>query len=218
MSTLKVDTINEKSTNGNIAITPTGSGKLVLDGLTYPHADGSASQVMQTNGSGVLSFSTISAGFTHATEQATTSGSAITFSSIPAGVSLIKIMLKGVGTNGTAPLVLTIGDAGGLETSGYKGTASSILATSANTVNYTGGFFDLIRVVASNLSFSGCFTLALEDSSDYSWVISGTAGCDDTNTQGFFTGGSKSLSAELTQLQFKTSDTFDEGVINIMYM
>jgi len=64
MSSLKVDTINEKSTNGNIAITPTGSGKLVLDGLTFPHADGSANQVLSTNGSAVLSFATVSAGLT----------------------------------------------------------------------------------------------------------------------------------------------------------
>ena len=56
MSTIKVDTLNEKSTNGDIAIIPTGSGKLVLDGLTWPHADGSANQLLKSNGSGVLSF------------------------------------------------------------------------------------------------------------------------------------------------------------------
>ena len=42
--------------NGNIEITPNGSGVVKLDGLSYPTADGSANQVLQTNGSGVLSF------------------------------------------------------------------------------------------------------------------------------------------------------------------
>jgi hypothetical protein len=44
--------------NGNIEITPNGSGVVKLDGLSYPIADGSAGQALVTNGSGVLSFST----------------------------------------------------------------------------------------------------------------------------------------------------------------
>ena len=48
--------------NGNITITPNGSGNIVLDGLTFPNADGSANQVLQTNGSGTLSFATVSGG------------------------------------------------------------------------------------------------------------------------------------------------------------
>jgi hypothetical protein len=42
--------------NGNIAVTPNGSGKIVLDGISFPNADGSADQILTTNGSGVLSF------------------------------------------------------------------------------------------------------------------------------------------------------------------
>jgi len=42
--------------NGNISITPNGSGNVVLDGLTFPNADGSANQSLVTNGSGTLSF------------------------------------------------------------------------------------------------------------------------------------------------------------------
>ena len=42
--------------NGNITITPNGSGNIVLDGLTFPNADGSANQALTTNGSGTLSF------------------------------------------------------------------------------------------------------------------------------------------------------------------
>ena len=41
---------------GNITITPNGSGNIVLDGLTFPNADGSADTFLKTNGSGTLSF------------------------------------------------------------------------------------------------------------------------------------------------------------------
>ena len=44
------------ASNGNIAITPNGSGKVILDGLSHPTADGSAGQVLTTDGSGNLSF------------------------------------------------------------------------------------------------------------------------------------------------------------------
>ena len=46
--------------NNNITLTPNGSGNIVLDNHTWPAADGSANQVLSTNGSGVLSFATIS--------------------------------------------------------------------------------------------------------------------------------------------------------------
>lgn len=44
------------ASNGDIPIAPNGSGKIVLDGLNWPTADGSASQVLKTDGSGQLSF------------------------------------------------------------------------------------------------------------------------------------------------------------------
>ena len=46
--------------NRDIAITPNGSGSVVLDGLNYPQADGSNGQFLKTDGSGQLSFGTVS--------------------------------------------------------------------------------------------------------------------------------------------------------------
>lgn len=41
---------------GNIAITPDTTGKIILDGLSWPTSDGSADQVLKTDGAGNLSF------------------------------------------------------------------------------------------------------------------------------------------------------------------
>jgi hypothetical protein len=49
-------------TDIDLKITPKGSGKIVLDGISFPNADGTANQVLQTDGSGVLSFATASTG------------------------------------------------------------------------------------------------------------------------------------------------------------
>ena len=48
-------TIND-GVNNNIDITPNGTGSVVLDGLKYPQADGSANQVLKTDGSGNIGF------------------------------------------------------------------------------------------------------------------------------------------------------------------
>tara|TARA_R100001086_G_scaffold152156_1_gene80973 strand:- start:556 stop:2196 length:1641 start_codon:yes stop_codon:yes gene_type:complete len=44
------------ASDGDIAITPNGNGKIVLDGLNWPTADGTADQILKTDGSGQLSF------------------------------------------------------------------------------------------------------------------------------------------------------------------
>jgi len=49
--------------NGDLTLTTSGSGKVnVSNAYTLPSSDGSANQVLQTNGSGVLSFGTVSVG------------------------------------------------------------------------------------------------------------------------------------------------------------
>jgi hypothetical protein len=72
-------------TDIDLKLTPKGAGNLVLDGIEFPNADGSASQVLQTNGSGVLSFATPAGGkvlqvitATDSTSRSTTSTSFVT--------------------------------------------------------------------------------------------------------------------------------------------
>jgi hypothetical protein len=69
---LKVDnldfdgnTISSTNANGNINLTPNGSGSVVLDGQYWPTTSGSADQILKTDGSGNLSWSALPAsGFT----------------------------------------------------------------------------------------------------------------------------------------------------------
>jgi hypothetical protein len=46
-------------TNIDLKLTPKGTGKLNLDGIKFPNTDGTSGQALTTDGSGVLSFSTI---------------------------------------------------------------------------------------------------------------------------------------------------------------
>lgn len=79
--------ITSTDTNGNITITPNGTGDLVLDGLNWPQADGSTDQYLKTNGSGQLSWDTVSTSFTLSDDQGTpntdtfNTGGTLTFAS-----------------------------------------------------------------------------------------------------------------------------------------
>jgi len=54
---LDVNAFSIKSlANGDIAITPHGTGNVILDGIKHPQADGTNGQFLVTNGSGQLSF------------------------------------------------------------------------------------------------------------------------------------------------------------------
>lgn len=50
------NTLSATDTNGDITVTPDGTGNVVLDGLNWPNADGSANEVLSTDGAGSLSW------------------------------------------------------------------------------------------------------------------------------------------------------------------
>lgn len=144
------------------------------------------------------------------TAVASTSGTSIDFTGIPSWVKRITVMLIGVSTNGTTGISLQIGDAGGIETTGYAvGTSNG--ATSTSEFPLTGG-----SGAAAGL-YSGGVILALLGSN--TWSIQGVVGRSDVSAA-FSIGGSKALSDTLTQVRLKSgngTDTFDAGSINILY-
>lgn len=152
------------------------------------------------------------------TQVASTSGTSVTFSDIPSGVRRITIMLSGVSTSGTSNVMVQIGDAGGLETSGYLGAASTIAGATPASANFTTGFGVQATTAAGTISH-GTVTLTLMNSTTNTWASSSIVG--HSNATNISLGaGVKSLSAELTQLAITTvggAETFDAGAINIAY-
>lgn len=151
------------------------------------------------------------------TEQASTSGTAIDFTSIPSGVRRITIMLVGVSTNGTDNYLVQLGDSGGFETTGYT---SACNAVGTSTQTSSSGFLLTPSDVQAGAAYHGRIVLTLEDSSDNTWVSTAqlySSGGAATLPNSV---GSKALSAELTQVRITTSggtNTFDAGAINCTY-
>ena len=78
--------------NGNIEITPNGSGVVKLDGLSYPSSDGTANQSIITDGSGNLSFTTIATTLSYSSGTATGDGTDTTFT-ISSGRSVEDVLV-----------------------------------------------------------------------------------------------------------------------------
>lgn len=54
--------ITTSTTNGNLVINPNGTGEIILDGLSWPTADGTVGQALVTDGAGQLSFAAAGGG------------------------------------------------------------------------------------------------------------------------------------------------------------
>ena len=149
------------------------------------------------------------------TEQASTSGTSIDFTGIPAGARRISIHFVGVSGNGSSNMILQLGDAGGFETTGYSGGIATIDTGGNATGNNSAGF--KVSTQTGTDASHGLITLSLEDASDFTWCMSGTL---QRTSQSYLSAGSKSLSAELTQVRItheNGTDAFDAGAINISY-
>ena len=203
------------STGTTGAVTLAGT-LIAANGGTGITSAGTSGNVLTSTGSAWASTAPASR-VTLGTAQASTSGTSINFTSIPAGVKRITVMFTGVkatdtGT-GNAAICIQIGDSGGIETTGYASSSSqpnfgSVVTTAFPVEPYS----DPAQTL------DGAMNLFLTDSSAYSWVASGVVGSSSGGTK--VSGGSKSLSAELDRVRITTvggTSAFTAGSINIQY-
>ena len=160
-------------------------------------------------------------GYTSAAIQASTSGSAINFTSIPSGTTEILVMLDAVGMDNQAGGIgCQIGDSGGLETSGYLGTAARLDGGTATSQAVTTHFgMAYFSGDGAARTMSAILTLHRYDADTFKWK-----GTSQGHTENGYTllsgGGSKTLSAELdrvTVLCVNSATAFDAGAMRILY-
>jgi hypothetical protein len=147
------------------------------------------------------------------TAVASTSGTSIDFTGLPAGVRRITVMFQNVSTTSASNYLIRIG-AGSIVSTGYLGGAAQIPVVNTNS---TTGFMILNGTGTTANVIHG--SLSLFQISTNNWVASGVfANSDAARMQ--FTAGSLSLGGTLDQVRITTvngTDTFDAGTINILY-
>lgn len=148
-----------------------------------------------------------------ATSVASTSGTAIDFTSIPSWVKRVSIACRGVSLSGTSNLLVQLG-AGSITTTGYNGVTNSTNTTGVGNVSSTAGFPVYTSTAAS--AFSGVINIV--KLGDNVWVSSHAGMSLTTNAN--CGGGDVALSGTLDRIRITTvngTDTFDAGSINILY-
>ncbi len=153
-------------------------------------------------------------GATLGTEVATTSGTSVNFT-IPAGAKHITLMLIGVSTSGVSPLLVQLGDSGGIETTGYIGGVTAAAGSVATTSSPAG--YVLTGATLAGSTYTGSITVTLEKESTQMWAS--RHGLYRSGTDGTSSGaGSKATSATTTTIRLTTAgggDTFDAGAASI---
>lgn len=151
---------------------------------------------------------------TEGTEQATTSGTAFDYTSIPSGTKRIVISFYETSTDGTDDFLVQIGDSGGLETTGYDSSTASIRnGATSNVFSSTSGFI----CHDDSAGTGGHLILTRTDTGGTKWVGSYSSYISSTKCSSG--GGTKTLTAELDRLRITRTgtDTFDSGSVNITY-
>jgi len=105
------NTISSTDTNGNVTISANGTGNVVAGGFTLPASDGTAGQVLQTNGSAALSFVSVAA-FDAGTKMIfnqTSSPTGWTKDTVSNDDSALRVTTGTVGTGGSAGFATAMG-------------------------------------------------------------------------------------------------------------
>jgi hypothetical protein len=181
-------------------------------------ATGNDGQVLTSAGAGAPpafeAIPAVTAGaISELTTQATTSGTTKNFA-ISAGAKRIKIIFDLVSMSGGSTAVeVQLGDAGGLETSGYVGTVMST-TTGVTAENPTNSFRICKDGEAdANRSFVGMMTIVPIEGSNLRWIATSLSSATTGSITQLST-GAKTLSAELSQITI-LGGTFDAGQISV---
>ena len=122
--------------NGDIDIKPHGSGNIVLDGHTWPNSDGSSGQFLKTNGSGTLSFDTVSS----AADDLTTGDSAVSLATSAGNITIdaqgndTDIIFKGTDNSSDITMLTLDGSAAGKATFNNEITSGAVITSGAGLV------------------------------------------------------------------------------------
>jgi hypothetical protein len=140
------------------------------------------------------------------------------FTSITAAASRITVLLDGVSHNGASGnIIIQLGDAEGIETSGYLARAGDASGTTAYTAGF--GLRGPANSTVDASTLTGAITLTKMDSTNNTWICSGNVNQETANANLVSISGSKSLSNVLTQIRLTTAggtDSFDGGTVTIL--
>lgn len=149
----------------------------------------------------------------------TASGTSIDFTGIPSWAKRVTVQFTGLSTNGTSAPIVRIGDSGGVEATGYEGSASEMgNAVSPVVADYStyNGFPIGLTTAAATVHY-GTVVLSRIDAAAFLWSAAISSSTGSLVVSG---AGAKALTATLDRIRVTTiggTASFDAGTVNILY-
>ena len=197
---------------GNVTLNGSTSGSITL----APTAVAGSNTITLPAGTGTVAVNGVSSSIVSGTSQASTSGTAISFTGIPAYVKRITVMFNGVSSSGSSVQLIRIGS-GSFTTTGYLSTGGNVGNAGTPSISQFTTGFGVSGGTGSAAVRTGNFVL--NNISGNTWVMSGVSVRTDT-TDIQWAGGVLALSGTIDRIQITTvngTDTFTAGSINILY-
>lgn len=191
-----------------MATTQIGSGGVTFPDSTIQNTKG----VITVNGKGPGDVQSV---LIAGTSQASTSGTSITFSSIPSWAKRISIQFNSVSTNGVSAVVVRLGS-GSTTSSGYRSFQNGFNTAGGVAASFNSTGF--ILESGSSAGFSRVGYMVVFSTGSNIWQQFGQNNQDNisgNNTQGQITLGGVLDRVVITTIN--GTDAFDAGSINILY-
>ena len=205
------------STSGSVALdapadtSPSGTDVT----LTLPTSAGSSGQYLQTNGSGTLSWQTV----TDTTRYARSGGVSLTnqatveFTGIPDWAEFFVVTFRGVSTSTTNDIQIQVGDADAWITTGYFSNSGNNSGSAIQ--NRTDSFF--FNDQADGDAASGRMVFQ-RDADTGALVMNGSVTAGPSGGMKFATGHLVHAGLVVTRVRLTiASGNYDSGVINLYY-
>jgi hypothetical protein len=210
--------------NGGTGLATLTANNVILgNGTSSPLfvAPSTSGNVLTSNGTTWQSSAAPAAGYTLGTPVATTSGTSVTFTGIPSGVKQLIVIFKDFAFDTSTPLRVQLGDAGGIETTGYdQASLMYDLGTfNRDSNNNISGVGTGALYAGTARPVNGTMVFTLIDSSTNTFVMTGQLQTV-TATYTHWISGFKSLSQTLTQVKIfgRDAGNFNLGQVNIAYI
>jgi len=192
------------TSDGDITFTPNGTGKVVISGLSFPTADGSANQVLKTDGSGNLSFT--AGGGTSWQSVQTSSFTAVAGNGYPCNTTSSTFTVTLPGSASVGDTIALVDYAGTFATNNLRlisslnieGSAYKLLTTNREGVTITYADATQGWVATSGVNSGDQAIDSISYSADFLVIAGGASGGASDNAGGGGAGGYRTSTQTLT--------------------
>lgn len=205
--------------NGNITISPNGTGSIVLDGVNWPQADGTTGQILSTNGSGQLSWITNTAStgdiiFTGNNISTGSTNANLELSAAGTGVVHSTEQLFKVGTGSTTAFISSEGNTGLVLASNTTPSTYSGTTNTEAFIEITASGLIVMRTAGDDAIYLECDQLILGKTSAPSYNADCTVTASGHGDL-LLTNNSGGSSAPFIKIKKMTSNATADGDIDI---